>query len=169
MRRAVGRLEVYTFKAGLLSVAAHDLHLRLDEFSVSLDGDAVEAEFALERLHLVGPVEDGVTLHGRYRPDQVAAVESAMRGEVLRTHQHPTARLAGRAQARGDGWEVSGTLAMAGAQAPISLTFRKAGDEYLASVELRPSRWGIAEYHALLGAIRLQDRVRVEVAVAASG
>jgi len=167
MRRAVGRLEVYTFKAGLLSMAAHDLHLRLDGFSVTLEGEAVEAEFPLDRLHLMGPVENGVTQPGRYRPDQVAAVESAMRGEVLRTARHPTARLTGRALPRADGWEVSGILALAGGEAPVDLTLRRVGDEYRGGVELRPSRWGIAEYRAMMGAIRLQDRVRVEVVVPA--
>jgi len=165
MRKGVGTLDVFTFKAGVLAVAAHDLHLRLDDFPVVLEGESVRAELPLERLRLLGPVEHGVTQTARYSARDVAAVEAAMRGEVLQVAEHPTARFTGRAAPSEGGWDVEGELELAGARAPIRLGLRREGDRYRGTVELRPSRWGIREYRALLGAIRLQDRVRVEVAV----
>jgi hypothetical protein len=36
------------------------------------------------------------------------------------------------------------------------------GDAYTATFELTPSQWGVAQYKALLGAIRLKDVVRIE-------
>jgi hypothetical protein len=165
MRRGDGTLDVFTFKAGVLAVAAHDLHLRLEGFSVELEGDSVRAEFPLERLRLLGPVEGGVTRTARYTADQVAAVESATQGEVLQVDEHPTARFIGRATAGDGGWDVDGQLELAGAHAPIRLHLAPDGDHYRGQMVLHPSRWGIREYRALLGAIRLEDRVRVEVTV----
>jgi hypothetical protein len=164
MRRGVGTLNVYTFKAGVLAVAAHDLHLRLDEFSIELEGESVRAELPLERLRVLGPVEGGVTRTGRYSAAQVAEIETAMRGEILRVAEHPVARFTGRAKEK-SGWEVEGELELAGARAALALKLGRAGDRWTGKVELRPSRWGIREYRALMGAIRLQDRVRLEVAV----
>jgi hypothetical protein len=165
MRTGVGTLDVYTFKAGVLAVAAHDLHLRLEEISVVLDGESVRADFPLERLRLLGPVEGGVTRTGRYSPGQVAEVESAMRGEILHVAQHPVARFSGRASERDAGWEIDGELELAGARAPLAMTLGRAGDRWTGKAELQPSRWGIREYRAMLGTIRLQDRVRIEIAV----
>jgi hypothetical protein len=165
MRRGVGTLDVFTFKAGVLAVAAHDLHLRLEEFSVELEGESVRAEFPLERLRLLGPVENGVTQAGRYRPDQVAAVESATHEEILRVGEHPTARFIGRATTGDGGWDVEGQLELGGTHAPIRLHLARDGDHYRGRIVLHPSRWGIPEYRAMLGAIRLQDRVRVDVTV----
>jgi hypothetical protein len=168
MKTAIGVLDVFTFKAGLLAVAAHDLHLRLEQFQVSLDGDLVRAEFPLAQLRLVGPVEQGKTLVGRYQAEQVAQVETAMRG-ILKADDHPIARFDGRAVSRDDGWEVAGKLSLAGALGGVELTFRPSDGTQRASAELQPSRWGIAEYRALMGAIRLQDRVRLEVTVRERG
>jgi len=165
MRRAVGRLDVFTFKAGVLALAAHDLHLRLEGFEATLEGEAVEAAFPLERLRLLGPVHNGVTQPDRYDVRQVAEVERAMREEILRVREHPVAQVRGRAAPRAGGWEVTGELELAGARAPVALVLAPEAGEYRGTVELHPSRWGIPEYRALLGAIRLQDRVRVEIAL----
>jgi hypothetical protein len=164
MRRGIGTVDVFTFKAGVLALAAHDLHLRLDEFSIELEGEAVRAELPLERLRLLGPVEGGITRTGRYDARQVAEVESAMYGEILRVTEHPVARFTGRAVETG-GWEVEGELELAGARAPLAMKLGRAGDRWTGTLELRPSRWGIREYRALMGTIRLQDRVRLEVTV----
>jgi hypothetical protein len=162
--RGSGTLDVFTFKAGVLAVAAHDLHLRLEGFTVSLDGEEVRAELPLERLRLLGPLERGVTVTDRYTAAQVAEVESAMRRDVLAVGEHPIALFTGHATGSGD-LDVEGTLELAGKRAPLALRVGRHDGAYRGTVELRPSRWGIAQYRALLGAIRLQDRVRIEVTV----
>jgi polyisoprenoid-binding protein YceI len=165
MRRAAGDLDVFTFKAGLLAVAAHDLHFRLEGFEASLESDAVTAEVRLADLRLVGPVEGGVTHRDRYDAQRTAEVEAAMRSEILHTDQHPITRFAGRAAPRDDGWDVTGELTLAGRSAPLAFPLRSAGARYRATFDLRPSQWGIAEYRAMMGTIRLQDRIRIEVAL----
>ena len=165
MRAATGTISVFTFKDGILARAAHDLALRLDRFEITLDGDRVTAVLPLEALTVIGPVEGGVVRTDRYDAAQRDEVEATMHAQILRTARHPTARFAGRAVPQGTGFEVSGQLELAGRTATLSFDVHRDGDLYRARFEIPPSRWGIAPYKALLGAIKLKDVVRIELAL----
>jgi hypothetical protein len=165
MRRAKGTIQVFTFKEGLLSAVAHDLELKLDTFDLSLDGDTVRGEFPLKSITLVGPVEDGVAQPDKYDAGKRADVHKAMNEDVLRTDQHPTARFEGRAVAKGAGYSVGGELELAGKKAPLSFDVMKEGASYRGDFEIQPSRWGVEQYKAMLGAIRLKDHVKVRFTV----
>jgi YceI-like domain len=163
MRRGKGTIHVFTFKEGLLAAAAHDLRLRLETFDVGLEGQEVRATFDLASLHVDGPVQGGVVDLERYDGARRAEIERNMHADVLHTARHPTARFAGQASPGGDGgYRVSGQLDLAGRSAPLSFEVRAEGGWFRASFELPPTRWGIAPYKALMGAIRLQDRIRIE-------
>jgi len=165
MRRAKGTIHVYTFKDGMLSAVAHDLCVRLEQFAITLEGEAVHGEFDLKSLFLDGPVRDGAVHPEDYDASKRADVEKAMHNDVLHTDKHPKARFAGKASPKGEGFAVSGELELCGKTAPIAFEVSRAGGAYRASVELVPSRWGIAQYKALLGTIRLKDVLRVDVAL----
>jgi hypothetical protein len=63
---------------------------------------------------------------------------------------------------------VAGELQLAGRGQPLAFDVRNDGGTYRAEFELKPSHWGIAQYRALLGAIKLKDAVRVELALTES-
>jgi hypothetical protein len=165
MRRGSGRLDVFTFTEGLLSRAGHDLHFRLGELPVTLEGEDVRAELPLDRLLLVGPVEDGVTNPEAYDAGKRAEVERTMREEVLRLGAHPTARFTGRAVASADGFVVKGQLDLQGTSAPLTFAVRSEGGAHRGRFELHPTRWGIAPHRAMLGALRVKDLVRIDLEV----
>lgn len=165
MRRARGTIHIFTFKDGLLARAAHDLRLRLEDLEVRLDGESVESDLDLGSLRVDGPVEGGTLRPERFSAADRADIERITRDEVLRTARYPRGRFVGRAAARGEGFRVEGELALAGRSAPVGFDVRRQDGVFRAELEIRPSRWGVAPYRALLGAIRLQDRVRVELAV----
>ncbi|HET9953735.1 MAG TPA: YceI family protein [Polyangiaceae bacterium] len=165
MRRAQGTIHVFTFKEGVFSAVAHDLRIRLDRFDISLEGQAVRAELDLTSLAVEGPMENGVLQANAYDAGKRADVEKAMHGDVLRTKQHPKAVYAGTAAPSGSGFRVQGQLELAGQQAPLAFDVTNDNGTYRASFELKPSQFGIAQYKALLGAIRLKDVVRVELAL----
>jgi hypothetical protein len=165
MRKAKGTIRVFTFKDGILARAAHDLQVRLEQFDIGLEGEDVHAEFALKSLFVDGPVEGGVVRPEQYDAGKRADVEKAMHGEVLHTDKNPTARFRGKALPKGEGYAVSGELDLAGKTAPLSFDVQKDGATYRATFEMQPSRWGVAQYKALLGAIRLKDVIRVELAL----
>jgi hypothetical protein len=165
MRRAKGTIDVFTYKEGILARAAHDLQIRLSQFDITLDGDAVHGSFPLRSLSLVGPVEDGVVRPDQYDAGKRADVEKAMNNEVLNTEAHPTAAFNGKATPKGEGYTVTGTLDLAGGTAPIAFDVRKDGPQYKGEFEIQPSQWGIAQYKAMLGAIRLKDVVKISFAL----
>jgi polyisoprenoid-binding protein YceI len=143
MLRAKGTIHVFTFKEGVLSAVAHDLRIRVERFDVTLDGEQVRAEIDLKSLFVDGPMEGG----------------------VLHTDQHPNALFTGTATPTADGYDVAGKLQLAGNEQPLSFTVRNDAGTYRAQFEIQPSRWRISQYKALLGAIKLKDVVRVELAL----
>ncbi len=165
MRTAKGTISVFTFKDGILARAAHDLALRMERFEITLDGDHVTAVLPLDALEVIGPVEGGVVRTDRYDAAQRAEVEQTMHGEVLHSTRHPMARFGGRAVADGAGFHVDGQLELCGRTTTLSFDVRRDGDLYRARFEIAPSRWGISPYKALLGAIKLKDAVRIELAL----
>jgi hypothetical protein len=169
MRRASGTIRVFTFKEGVLSRVAHDLALRLDRFVVTLDGEILRAEFELASLVVEGPVEHGVLRAERFDAAIRAEIERAIHEHILETRRHPTARFDGRAVPVESGFDVSGRLELLGRSAPLSFAVRHEGASLHAEMEVVPSRWGIEPYRALLGAIRLRDRLRIEIVLHEDG
>jgi hypothetical protein len=165
MRRAKGTIFAFTFKDGVLSAVAHDLRIRLEKFEITLDGNAVRGEFDLKSLFVDGPMENGVLQPNQYDASKRADVEKAMHGDVLHTNKNPTALFTGTATPKGSGYSVAGELELAGKKAPLSFEVQGEGGTYRTSFEIQPSQWGIAQYKALLGAIKLKDVVRIEAAL----
>jgi hypothetical protein len=165
MRRAKGTIEVFTFKEGLLSAVAHDLQLRLEMFDITLDGEQVRGEFPLRSLSLIGPVENGTVQPDKYDAGKRADVHKAMNEEVLHTDKYPTARFSGRATPRGEGYSISGELELSGGKAPVSFEVVKQGGWYNGELEIQPSRWGVEQYRAALGTIRLKDHIKIRFAL----
>ncbi len=165
MRRAKGTIQVFTFKEGLLSAVAHDLQIQLEKFDITLDGENVTGEFPLQSLNLVGPVEDGQVKPDKYDAGKRADVHKAMNEDVLKTSKHPTARFSGRAAPKGDGYSVSGELELGGQKNPLAFDVAKSATGYDGEFEIQPSRWGVEQYKAMLGAIRLKDQIKVRFAL----
>ena len=69
--------------------------------------------------------------------------------------------LVGRVVGEGARRQFEGTLTLAGRAASITAPIEVTDAFARVSLELQPTRWGIAPYKALMGAIRLQDRVRI--------
>lgn len=148
-----------------MSAVAHDLRVRLHAFEITLDGATVKADFDLKSLAVEGPIHNGVLQAEQYDAGKKADVAKAMHGEVLHTDKHPRAAYAGTAQPVADGYRVEGQLLLAGRTEPLAFDVRKDGDTYRAEFELQPSRWGVAQYKAMLGAIKLKDMFKVQLAL----
>lgn len=165
MRRATGIIQIFTFKEGIMSAVAHDLRVRLQTFDITLDGSAVNADFDLMSLLVEGPMSHGVFQPDQYDAGKKADVAKAMHGEVLHTDKHPKAAYSGTVVPVGDGFRVEGNLTLAGSTQPLAFDVRKDGTTYRAEFDLQPSRWAIAQYKAMLGAIKLKDLFKVQLAL----
>ena len=147
--------EVYTFKEpGLLASFAHDLCLEGTP-RVSFSGAQVTVRVAIASLRVRGQVRSGAVtpLSSRDHDD----IQATLCAKVLDAPRHPEALYIGEVGADA----VEGALTLLGRTLPLRLPFSGRGGEATGEVELAPSRWGVVPYQALLGQLRLQDRVRV--------
>jgi len=160
-RRA--RLELFTFKRGLLAAAGHDLCLGVDELELVLTAGAVHASFDLASLRVLGAMRRGALVAHEPSEHDRRAILDTVRREILHTERYPRAELSGTLQVRGDVAELHGQLGLHGMKRPLVIAVPLAafGGTLSVRTELQPSQWGIAPYSALGGALKLQDRVQV--------
>lgn len=157
-------VRLFTFKAGLLSRIAHDLRLHVERFRIARHDDEIVASLDASSI-----VVDGVMHGSRLDPDGLgvrdrAKIAETIRSEVLHARAHPNIEFRGTLNAdAGERIRVKGTLTLLGVRRPVSLDAVRSGQRVRGSVTLTPSEFGIRPYKALAGAIRLQDRVRIDL------
>jgi hypothetical protein len=164
-----GTVHVYTYKTGVLSRVAHDLRLTLGRFSVRVDGETLQGRFPLEALRVDGVIRDGRLDTAVLSSGDRGKIEKAMHEEILRSARYAEATLTGTLRSGEATHVVEGTLTLRGREVPIRVEGSLDDGRVRGRVELAPSRWGIAPYKALLGAIQLQDRVTVAFDLEAPG
>lgn len=159
-------IRVFTYKEGLLSRLAHDLRLTLGCFDLDLNEGNLRGRFELDSLRVDGAVVAGRVVDAMLSSGDRARIEANMREDVLGTVHHPRAQLGAKLQEGAHGQvRLSGTLELAGRGAPL-VGELALGERITGRFELHPSRWGIKPFRAFGGALKLQDRVVVEVDLA---
>jgi polyisoprenoid-binding protein YceI len=156
-----GVVEVLTFKEGLLSKVAHDLLLRVERFQVETDGRRVSARFYPASLAVVDAMRDGKLQPGTLGERDKSEIIENVRSKILHADRHPEVTFEGEARERETGYHLEGALGLLGKELPVAFDARRRDGRLQGEIELEPSRWGIKPFKALLGAIRLRDRVVV--------
>lgn len=165
---AASSISLFTFKEGLLSSVAHDLRFDATGWRAPLvrDGErlSVEVVVPVRGLRVKGQVTGGQVVP--LRDKDHAEIEANLQGKhVLDAARHPDIRFTGQAMFAEGPVTVDGTLHLAGQARPlrVTATARREGDELRVEgeVRLRQTAWGVKPYSALLGALRVQDEVRV--------
>lgn len=157
---------VFTFKDGLLSRVGHDLKLRCDRFSVTLEEGRVEATFDTSEWTCVTALKKG-----RENPSALSAKDKQqivdnLRSSVLLPSKHPEIRFVSTDVSRkGNALDVRGELTLSGTTRPISATARKIGSNWVAEVELDQTDYGIKPFTALMGTLKVKPRVKVRLKV----
>ena len=158
-----GSVQVFTFKEGLLSRVAHDLRLTLGRFELTQEGDTIRGRFWPETLEVDGAMQGGRLDPSGLKPKDKREIHQNMTRKVLNTKRFPVVEL----EATRDGDRLQGQLTLNGRRNPITCAVREVDGKITGRVTLVPTRWGIAPYKALMGAIKLQDRVEVAFSVPA--
>jgi hypothetical protein len=154
-------LRVYTYKTGLLSPVAHDLQLSLEHWELRREDAELVFLARLESLRVEGPV-----VRGKLDPRGISdrdrtKIKGHIGDTVLHTAEHPVAIFKGQQE----GSILRGPLRLRGQAHEISFALREVGGQIKGEVEIQPSRWGIAPFKALGGAIKLKDQVRIAFAM----
>lgn len=159
----LGTINVFTYKEGLLSAMAHDLRLTLERFEVEIDPETqtVAGRFWPSSLRIDGAVKEGqLDANGLSERDR-RDIHNNITDKVLRTDHHPEVRFRGKLAIDAAIGRIDGVLTLNGQEGPLAVTLRRDAGRYRGEAEFAPSRWGVAPFKALMGAIKLQDRVRL--------
>jgi len=160
------QVRVFTFAEGLLSRIAHDLRLHIEAEGVQIQrsGAEVSAELEPDRFIVDGAINNGQLDRDALSPRDRNKIVGTVRGEILKTSQHPMIRFKGTVREQGEHvLELAGELELAGLRRPLAFVATREDGRIKARLTLRPTTWGIRPYKALAGAIRLQDRVVIEL------
>lgn len=154
-------LHIRTFKEGLLARLAHDLQLSLIRCEVKVSGREVQAWFDLRSLRVDGAVSGGALDLQRLSARDRQQIEALIVSDVLPGAAGARATYSGRLAGDGPGYSLQGTLTLMGTALPVGIGLSPVHGTLRGEVELTPSRWGIKPFHAMAGALKVQDRVRV--------
>jgi hypothetical protein len=157
------KLQVFTFKAGLLARIAHDLQLSVHKFAVTLQARHVSAWFDATSLRVDGVMTShglDTTLPSEHDRKQIL---SSLRDEILQSARFARVEFAADIAANfALPGSLVGRLSLRGREQPQRLDLEmKDPNRVLVRAQLVPSQFGIAPFKALAGAIKLQDRVVV--------
>ncbi|HEX3769293.1 MAG TPA: YceI family protein [Polyangiaceae bacterium] len=156
------RLLIDLKAAGLLKAMAHSPTLRVvpEPFGLDLEGDraAVNVQIRAEAIELPDDMSDG---------DRARMRDNLRGAEVLDARRWPTIEFRGRYDGTDQGGTLAGALVLRGAQASVAMPVRvqRQWDVLAAeaSWEGPLTRLGIRPFKALLGAIKLEDWIRLRV------
>lgn len=163
MHTLSGQLSVYTFKddSRLLSPVAHDLRLRVTRFTATLDGAQVRARVPADAIEVEGPVKHGEVDKGAFGKLERSQIKRAIAKDVLAIKRHAEIIFAGTLHRRDDGDQLTGGLTLVGRTVDVIIPVRFEDGRARGRVEIAPSRWGIKPYSALMGTLKVQDRVAI--------
>ena len=157
-------LWVETRREGMLAPIGHDLRLEATELTVAWDADrsalavVVQAESVRVRAALMGQRERPRALNGLERKK----IKRTIAREVLAVGRYPTIAFEGKAlRGEGAGALMQGEVTIRGTTRPVSLRLKAAQGGVSAEAELRLSDFGIPPVTAFVGALRVQDKVKI--------
>jgi polyisoprenoid-binding protein YceI len=162
---------VFTYAGGMLSALAHDLQLRVERFTVEIDGDTgvVAATLDAASLRVVGAVRAGVVAAEVLGARDRATIEDTIAREVLETARYPEIGFRAEAVPRagtGDaGLRIDGRLSLHGQTRVVSLHGARHGERYTIETRLHQPDFGIRPYSAMLGTLRVDADVLVRVVI----
>ncbi|MCB9556202.1 MAG: YceI family protein [Deltaproteobacteria bacterium] len=155
-----GTIRLYSFKDGMLSRLGHDLQLGIGRFSIAVEGTTVNARFDPLSIVVDGAVERGALQKASPSMSDRAEILDKLRDKVLEIKKYSEIVFVGELDRAAD--TISGTLRLHGQERPLCVAFARREGRLIGHVSLTPSQWGIKPFRALLGALKLQDRVELD-------
>jgi hypothetical protein len=156
----------------LLASLGHDLEVAVREFTIDLKPEAqtVTARFEAGSLEPV----DAIDWETRERTDALsdgdrADISGSISDELLEVDRFPAIIFESTdIESTEDGWRVTGELELHGQVHSITFDAERRGGRAVADITLEYTRWGIDQYSALLGALKVGPELVVAVDVPVS-
>jgi polyisoprenoid-binding protein YceI len=158
---------VFTFKEGLLSKIAHDLRIAVRRFEITWDEDHIRAIFDPTSLEVLATMRDGRDAPGLLSARDLRTIEDTIQSDVLETPRFRSIAFDGTEERNGEQRSVRGKLTLHATERPIRLDLQRRSARWVGTIELDQRDFGITPYRAMLGTLRIQPRVRVELSLPA--
>jgi YceI-like domain len=157
---------VFAFKEGVLAAVGHDVKLAVGRFEVEVEDGRVRATFHADSLGAICAMKDGREDHAALSEADRATIDGYVRNDILHVRRYPTITFVSHeVEAEDDAWLVEGELTLHGSTRRMEARVEADGDRLRARVTLRQPDFGIAPFRALLGALKIQPQVEVEISV----
>lgn len=158
------QIRVFTYKEGLLSTVAHDLQIAVRRFQITVEdtpeGITVRAEIDAGSLEVVSAMKAGALDPGTLKDKDKAEIAGNIRDDVLHVSRHPSIRFESTSL---EASTLRGRLTLHGATREITLSLQDSPGRRRAELKLDQRDFGIKPYSALLGALKVQPVVKVEI------
>lgn len=163
------KCRVYTYKEGLLSAVGHDVQLQVRTFRVDAEPGQVRATFDTGSLAVVCAMRGGVENPGGLSDKDKATIEGYVRDDILHSRRYPKIEFRSTAiEAEDDEWRIEGELQLHGRSRTIEARVSRRGDDVVTKVRLNQPDFGITPFKAMLGTLKIQAQVDVELVVPAA-
>jgi hypothetical protein len=158
---------IFTYAEGLLAGVAHDLKLKVTEFTIEVDGaaSAVLATLEPSSVRVICAMVHGLEDTAALSSHDLREIEHHIALEVLQPAHHGELRFEGYLA---EPELLRGTLTLHGQMGELEVPVRREGAVWITEFTLDQRAWGIRPYRAMLGALKVKAEVRVRVAVPAT-
>lgn len=165
---------LFTFKEGLLSAVAHDLKLRVGNFTLDVDVDSepphILAKFQVSSIEVLHAMKEGQPAPNALSPADRQKIQETMLKEVLEAKRFPEVLFESRTVARmADGYRVNGSLTLKGVSRPVVAAIVEKPEGWVTEVTLHQPDFGIKPYQAMLGTLRVKPELRVRIETRGKG
>lgn len=161
----LGALRVKTGRSGAAAKAGHDLVLEATSWKATLTvGDSWSLDASVDAGSLV--VVSGEGGLKPLTPGDCDDIKQNIARKVLNVDKFPTITFqTSQPGAAGNGSvNIGGTLSLVGASAPLWLDVKSGDDGTLTTaVSFDQSSFGIKPFSAMMGALKVADRVEIEI------
>lgn len=149
---------VFTFKDGFLSAIAHDLKIRATKLTVDVDGtSSVRARIDAASLRVASAMHEGAPREGSLSDSDKEKIQANIVDDVLAAKKHTQIVFTStKVTPVGEGYQVTGDLALHGHTKSITFAAKPEGDRLVAEVTLHQPDFGIKPYSAMLGTLKIK-------------
>ena len=161
---------IFSFKDGLLSRVAHDLKIQVDRFEVKVDEEskAIEATFEVGSMRVICARKDGRDEKGTLSRGDIKKIQGNITKDVLNAKKQPQVKfVSSSVSEEGDSATLEGTLTMNGRSKSIRTTATKRDGKWVATLRLHQPDFGIKPFSAMMGALKVQPGLDIELAIPA--
>ncbi|SLM31486.1 conserved hypothetical protein [Desulfamplus magnetovallimortis] len=165
-----GNLFVYTYKEGVLSHAAHDLLLKATDFKIDLnipDGDFTSASLNMElksdSIDVLYAMKEGKPQPNLLKKKDKSEIKAFMEKDVLHVSKYRTITFESiMIQQKETYYMVKGKLSLHGTVRIITFKVKSDdGKRFKGTVILAQTNFGIKPFNALMGALKVRNRVKI--------